>query len=117
MSYDSNNIFAKIIRGDIPCKKIYEDEFVLSFHDIHPRKKVHALIIPKGAYVDATDFAQHASPEEITGFWRALPKIAAELGLENGYRLISNCQDHGHQEVPHLHFHLLGGEPVGAMCS
>lgn len=117
MSYDSNNIFAKILRGEIPCKKIYEDDFVLSFYDIQPRKKIHALIIPKGAYSDATDFAQNASAEEITGFWRAIPKIVAALGLDKGYRLISNCQEHGHQEVPHLHVHLLGGEPVGPMCS
>jgi histidine triad (HIT) family protein len=117
MTYDNNNIFAKILRGEIPCNKIYEDEYVLSFYDIHPRKKVHALIIPKGAYSDATDFAMNASVEEITGFWRAVPEIVAELNLQKGYRLISNCNEHGHQEVPHLHFHILGGEAVGPMTN
>ena len=116
MSYDPNNIFAKIIRGEIPAKKVYEDDHVLAFHDIQPRRKVHVLIIPKGAYENIGTFGTDASEAEILALWRAVPKIAAELGLgENGYRLITNCGTHGHQEVPHLHVHMLGGEPVGPM--
>lgn len=118
MSYDPNNIFAKILRKEIPCKPVYEDDHVLAFPDIHPRRKVHVLIIPKGAYTDASDFGANASPDEITAFWRAIPKVAETLGLSaNGYRIVSNCGTHGHQEVPHLHIHMLGGEPVGHMVS
>ncbi len=116
MPYDTNNIFAKIVRGEIPCKKIYEDDQVLAFHDIQPKKKIHALIIPKGAYVDATVFGLSAKDDEIVTLMRAVPKVAEALGIkESGYRLIANTGAHGHQEVPHLHFHILGGEPVGKM--
>jgi histidine triad (HIT) family protein len=116
MSYDTNNIFAKIIRGEIPNKTVYEDDHVLAFHDIHPRKSVHVVIIPKGPYQNVNAFSKDATDAEIVALWRAVPKIAVALGLtENGYRLITNCGDHGGQEVPHLHFHMLGGEPVGKM--
>lgn len=118
MPYDSNNIFAKILRGDIPCKKIYEDDHVLSFHDISPQAPSHILVIPKGAYTDMSDFTQNATDAEITALFRALGKIAAEQGLvESGYRVISNCGLHGGQEVPHLHLHLLGGRSLGRMVA
>src|SRR4051812_40938365 len=108
MSYDSNNIFAKILRGEIPCAKIYEDEHVLAFKDIRPQAKVHALVIPKGAYASAQDFGAKASEQEIVAFNRAVSKIAADLGIaETGYRLIANSGGHGHQEVPHYHVHIL----------
>jgi histidine triad (HIT) family protein len=114
--YNQNNVFAKIIRGEIPCDKIYEDDKVLAFYDMHPQKKVHVLVIPKGAYADMSDFSENASDDEIIALNRAIPKIAALAGLDkNGYRLISNCGPDSHQEVPHLHLHLLGGEPVGLM--
>jgi histidine triad (HIT) family protein len=118
MAYDSNNIFAKIVRGEIPCKKVYEDDLVLAFHDLYPKKKVHVLIIPKGSYLDATSFGEGASEAEIAALMRAVPKVAEALGIkESGYRLITNIGAHGHQEVPHLHFHMLGGEPVGQMVA
>jgi len=119
MSYDENNIFAKILRGEIPCEKIYEDEFVLSFYDINPLKKIHALVIPKGKYVDLDDFNSKASAEEISGLLKGITAVAKKLGISskggNGYRTISNISEHGGQEVPHLHFHLFGGEKVGKM--
>ncbi|HEY1096566.1 MAG TPA: histidine triad nucleotide-binding protein [Alphaproteobacteria bacterium] len=118
MAYDPNNVFAKIIRGEIPCKKVYEDDHVLAFHDIHPRRKIHVMIIPKGPHENASAFGENATDAEIVALWRAIPKIAAELGMtEKGYRLVTNCGEHGHQEVPHLHFHMLGGEPVGHLVS
>ena len=121
MSYDDNNIFAKILRGEIPCNKIYEDEFVLSFHDINPQKKIHALIIPKGRYVDLDDFSQNASVNEMVGLIKGINIVAKKLGISadegKGYRALSNISDHGGQEVPHLHFHLFGGEKVGKMVS
>ena len=119
MSYDENNIFAKILRGEIPCNKIYEDNFVLSFHDINPQKKVHALIIPKGKYVDLDDFSLNASPEEMIGLIKRKNIVAKKLGISTevgkGYRALANISDDGGQEVPHLHFHLFGGEKVGKM--
>lgn len=115
-TYDSNNIFAKILRGEIPCKKIYEDDHVLSFHDIHPQAPSHILVIPKGAYTSMDDFTDKASDAEIAGLMRALGKIARAEGLgETGYRVISNCGINGGQEVPHLHLHLLGGRKLGRM--
>ena len=121
MSYDDNNIFAKILRGEIPCNKIYEDEFVLSFHDINPQKKIHVLVIPKGKYIDLDDFSQNASPEEMVGLLKGINKVAKKLGISvdtgKGYRAISNVSEDGGQEVPHLHFHLFGGEKVGKMIS
>ena len=119
MAYDDQNIFAKILRGEIPCKKIYEDDFVLSFYDINPQKKIHALVIPKGKYVDLDDFGLNASPDEIVGLLKGLNVVAKKLGVSSdvgkGYRTLTNISDHGGQEVPHLHFHLFGGERVGKM--
>ena len=119
MSYDENNIFAKILRGDIPCKKIYEDDFVLSFHDINPQKKVHALVIPKGKYSDLDDFNIRASDKEIVGLIKGISIVAKKLGISvdsgKGYRALANISEYGGQEVPHLHFHLFGGEKVGKM--
>jgi histidine triad (HIT) family protein len=119
MSYDDSNIFAKILRNEIPCKKIYEDEFVLSFHDINPQKKIHALVIPKGKYIDLDDFSNNASKEEIVGLIKGINIVAKKLGISKdvgkGYRALSNINEHGGQEVPHLHFHLFGGEKIGKM--
>ena len=119
MSYDNNNIFAKILREEIPCKKIYEDNFILSFHDINPQKKIHALVIPKGKYVDLDDFSLNASPEEMIGLIKGINIVAKKLGISTevgkGYRALANISDDGGQEVPHLHFHLFGGEKVGKM--
>jgi histidine triad (HIT) family protein len=114
--YDKNNIFAKILRGEIPCNKIYEDEFVLAFKDINPQAKIHALVIPKGAYVDMDDFAVNAKSKEIEGLIRGLGKVANILGVStSGYRYLSNNGSNGGQEVPHLHFHIFGGEKLGRM--
>lgn len=114
--YDDGNIFARILRGEIPCQKVYEDGHALAFHDINPQAPVHVLVIPKGRYVSWADFAATASETEIAGFVRAVGKVAADLGLvEPGYRLLANVGRHGHQEVPHLHVHLFGGRPLGAM--
>ena len=120
MQYDKNNIFAKIIKGEIPCKKIYENDFVLSFHDINPQKKIHALVIPKGAYVDLDDFLNNAKEREILEFFKAISHVAKLLKISNiqgGYRTLSNIGKNGGQEVPHLHFHLFGGEIVGKMVT
>ena len=120
MSYDNNNIFAKILKGEIPCKKIYEDEFVLYFFDINPQKKIHALVIPKGKYIDLDDFNHKASKEEIIGLMKGITTVAKKLGISinnkgDGYRTLTNIGNHGGQEVPHLHFHIFGGEKVGRM--
>ena len=119
MSYDNNNIFAKILKGEIPCNKIYEDDFVLSFYDINPQKKIHVLVIPKGKYVDLDDFSLNASPEEMVGLIKGINIVAKKLGISTevgkGYRALTNISDDGCQEVPHLHFHLFGGEKVGKM--
>ena len=121
MSYDDNNIFAKILKGEIPCKKIYEDDYVLSFHDINPQKKIHALVIPKGKYVDLDDFIKKASQNEMVGLLKGINIVAKKLGISmdagKGYRALSNIGEYGGQEVPHLHFHLFGGERVGKMVS
>ena len=119
MSYDNSNIFAKILRNESPCNKIYEDKFVLSFHDINPQKKIHALVIPKGKYIDLDDFSTNASSDEMVGLLKGINIVAKKLGISTevgkGYRALSNISDHGGQEVPHLHFHLFGGEKVGKM--
>ncbi|MCK5519169.1 MAG: histidine triad nucleotide-binding protein [Alphaproteobacteria bacterium] len=118
MTYDTNNIFAKILRGEIPCKKIYEDNHVLAFHDITPKAPVHILVIPKGAYTDLSDFTKRAKSEEITALFRAFGQIASDNGLDQkGYRMISNNGTDGGQEVPHLHLHLLGGRELGRMVA
>ena len=119
MIYDDNNIFAKILRGEIPCNKIYEDNFVLSFYDINPQKKIHALVIPKGKYVNFDDFSLKASAEEMVGLLKGINIVAKKLGISvdkgKGYRALANVGEYGGQEVPHLHFHLFGGEKVGKM--
>ena len=119
MSYDDSNIFAKILRNEIPCKIIYEDEYVLSFHDINPQKKIHALVIPKGRYIDLDDFSNNATKDEIVGLLKGINIVARKLGISTdngkGYRVLSNINEHGGQEVPHLHFHLFGGEKIGKM--
>ena len=119
MSYDDNNIFAKILSGEIPCKKVYEDEFVLSFHDVNPQKKIHVLIIPKGKYVDLDDFTSKASSDEMVGLLKGINTVAKKLQISvdtgKGYRALTNISEHGGQEVPHLHFHLFGGEKIGKM--
>ena len=122
MTYDKNNIFAKILRGEIPCKKIYEDEYTLAFYDINPQKKIHALVIPKGAYVNLDDFSSKASEKEIVGLIKAIGNVAKKLGVSEaakggGYRSLVNVGENGGQEVPHLHFHIFGGEKVGKMVS
>ena len=120
MKYDINNIFAKILRGEIPCKKIYENDYVLSFYDINPQKKIHALVIPKGSYVDLDDFIKNAKEKEIFEFFKALSHVANLLkvsNIEGGYRTLTNVGQNGGQEVPHLHFHIFGGEKVGKMFS
>jgi diadenosine tetraphosphate (Ap4A) HIT family hydrolase len=116
MAYDPNNIFARILRGEIPCKKVHEDEHVLAFHDIHPQAPTHILVIPKGAYVSFADFSAKASDAEIVAFTRAVGAIAKAAGVEeSGYRLLANHGPDSHQEVPHLHVHILGGRPLGPL--
>lgn len=116
--YDDQNIFAKVLRGEIPSRTAYEDEFALAFHDIAPQAPVHILVIPKGPYVSWDDFSERASDGEIAGFIRAVGHVAREAGLvEPGYRLLANTGRHGHQEVPHLHVHIFGGRPLGAMLA
>jgi diadenosine tetraphosphate (Ap4A) HIT family hydrolase len=114
--YDPANIFARILRGEIPCKKVHEDAFALAFHDINPQTPVHVLVIPKGPYVSHADFSANASDAEVAGFWRAVGKVARDLGLEAaGYRILSNMGEDGGQEVPHFHVHIFGGRRVGRM--
>lgn len=117
-SYDPQNIFAKILRGEIPCKQVYEDEYALAFHDISPKAPIHILVIPKGAYRDIVDFSTRASAEEIAGFWSAVAKVAQDHDLAAaGFRTIANTGVNGGQEVPHFHAHLLGGRAIGPMVS
>ena len=114
--YDTNNIFARILRGEIPSKRIYEDDFAITFHDIAPQAPIHVLVIPRGAYISIADFTARASDAEIAGFFRAVGNVAKALELEApGYRILSNMGEHSGQEVPHLHVHLFGGKPLGAM--
>ncbi len=116
MAYDADNIFARILRGEIPCDKVYEDEHVLAFNDISPKCPVHVLVIPKGEYVSFDDFSAKASEAEIAAFTRAVGEIARAAGVADaGYRLIANAGANGGQEVPHYHVHILGGGPVGPM--
>ncbi|HQT66102.1 MAG: histidine triad nucleotide-binding protein [Rhodospirillales bacterium 20-60-12] len=114
--YDEQNIFARILRGEIPCRKVYEDEWALAFHDINPQAPLHVLVIPKGKYVAYSDFAAGASDAEIAGYSRAIRAVVVALGLEDdGYRLLTNMGPNSHQEVPHLHVHVFGGRPLGPM--
>ncbi len=115
-TYDEGNIFAKILCGEIPCDKVYEDDYALAFNDINPQAPVHILVIPKGKYVSIADFGAQATSEEITGFYRAVAQIAEEHSLsEGGFRTIANTGLNGGQEVPHFHVHLLGGRALGPM--
>lgn len=116
--YDDTNIFARILRGEIPSNKVYEDQWALAFHDINPLAPTHVLVIPKGKYVSFADFSASADPSEIIGFVRALGKVAKQLGLEaQGYRLLANMGEHSGQEVPHFHVHLFAGRPLGRMLA
>jgi len=116
LPYDDQNVFAKILRGEIPCRKVYEDQHALAFDDLNPQAPTHILVIPKGAYVSWDDFSARASDGEIAGFVRAVGKIARDAGLvARGYRLLANTGVHSHQEVPHLHVHLFAGRPLGRM--
>lgn len=118
MNYDQNNIFAKILRKEIPCKKVFENDFVLAFHDINPQKKIHVLVIPKKNYVNLDDFNQKASEKEIVELSKAISHVAKLVGVSNqGYRTLANIGSDGGQEVPHLHFHIFGGEKIGKMVS
>jgi diadenosine tetraphosphate (Ap4A) HIT family hydrolase len=115
-AYDDQNVFARILRGEIPCKKVHEDEFALAFHDINPQTPVHVLVIPKGRWVSFSDFAAGASAQEMAGFWRAVGLVARQLGLDGpGYRMLTNIGADGGQEVPHFHVHLFGGRRIGRM--
>ena len=119
MSYDKNNIFARILRKEITCKKIFENDHTLSFYDINPQKKIHALVIPKGEYINLDDFNNRASDQEIVALSKAITEVSKILGISldtgKGYRALTNLSEDGSQEVPHLHFHLFGGEKVGKM--
>ena len=116
--YDNSNIFARILRGEIPSKRVYEDDYALAFHDINPAAPTHILVIPKGAYVSWDDFAAKASEVEIAGFVRAVGKVAREAGaVESGYRLLANTGLNAGQEVPHLHVHIFAGRPLGPMLA
>ena len=112
-TYDSQNVFARILRGEVPCNKVFENEWVMAFHDIAPKAPVHVLIIPRQAYVSFMDFHTKASPDEIVGVMQSVGEVARHMGLEkNGYRLITNAGPDSGQEVPHFHIHLLGGKPL-----
>lgn len=114
--YDDENIFAKILRGEIPCNKVDECDHTLSFHDIQPQAPVHVLVIPKGAYVNMTDFSENAPAEAQAAYIAALGRVAKMVGVtEDGYRLTANTGTNGHQDVPHLHVHIMGGQPLGRM--
>ena len=116
MAYDPDNIFAKILRGDIPCTKVYEDDHALAFNDINPQAPVHVLVIPKGAYVSMDDFTANAPDALVTGFFRAVGTVARQLGVDApGYRILANHGPDSHQEVPHLHIHIFAGRPLGPM--
>ena len=118
LPYDDSNVFAKILRGELPCKKVFEDDHVLAFHDINPLAPVHILVIPKGAYVSWDDFSERASEAEIAGFVRAVGHVAREAGMvADGYRLLANTGQRSGQEVPHLHVHIFGGAPLGPMLA
>jgi diadenosine tetraphosphate (Ap4A) HIT family hydrolase len=114
--YDDANIFARILRGEIPAKKVHEDQWSLAFHDINPQAPTHILIIPKGRYCSFADFSASASADEIAGFFRAVGEVAKQMGLEtSGYRMLANMGEHSGQEVPHFHVHLFAGRPLGRM--
>jgi len=116
LTYDPNNIFAKILRGEIPCDTVYEDQFTLAFQDIHPQAPTHILVIPKGAYVSMDDFSANSTTEEIAAFFRAVGKVARCAGVaDSGYRILANTGRDGRQEVPHFHVHVFAGHDLGGM--
>lgn len=116
MAYDDDNVFARILRGEIPCDKVHESEHALAFNDIHPQAPIHVLVIPKGRWVSFDDFGTGASDDEQGGFWRAVAEVARKVGADSGgYRLIANHGADAHQEVPHFHVHILGGRALGPM--
>jgi histidine triad (HIT) family protein len=116
MAYDRDNIFARILRGEVPCNKVYEDAHVLAFRDINPQAPTHVLVIPKGEYVSLDDFSANASQAEQAALWRALGRIARDEGVaDSGYRILANSGAAAHQEVPHFHVHLFGGRDLGGM--
>ncbi len=116
MPYDTDNVFAKILRGEIPCEKIYDDEFAIAFDDINPQSPVHVLVLPKGEYVSMDDFTANASDAEIAGFFRAVGAVARQLDVVgNGYRILANHGRDAHQEVPHFHIHIFAGRDLGPM--
>jgi len=116
LPYDDSNIFARILRGELPCRKVFEDDHVLAFHDINPQAPIHILVIPKGPYVSWDDFSAKGSEAEIAAFVRGVGQVARDAGLvEPGYRLLANTGGHGHQEVPHLHVHIFGGRQFREM--
>lgn len=118
MAYDDGNIFARILRGEIPAKVVHEDEHALAFHDINPQAPVHVLVIPKGAWVSMDDFSARAPAEAVAGFFRAVGEVARQLGLaDQGYRILANHGGHAGQEVPHFHVHIFGGKPLGPMLA
>ena len=118
LPYDDNNIFARILRGELPSKTVYEDEFALAFHDINPQAQLHILVIPKGPYVSRDDFSERGSDAEIAGFVRAVGKVARDAGLvAPGYRLLANVGLDSHQEIAHLHVHIFAGQPLGPMLA
>lgn len=118
LPYDDSNIFARILRGELPSKTVYEDEHALAFHDINPQAPLHILVIPKGAYVSWDDFSERASDAEIAGFVRAVGKVSRDAGLvAPGYRLLANVGFDSHQEIPHLHVHIFAGKPLGPMLA
>ena len=118
MTYDKNNIFAKILRGEISCKKVHENDYVLAFYDVNPQKKIHVLVIPKGEYIDLNDFHNKASEKEIVELNKAITHVSILLGTKNkGYRVLTNIGNDGGQEVPHLHFHIFAGEKIGKMVN
>ena len=113
--YDKNNIFARIIRGEIDAKKIYEDDKTLAFHDAFPAAPTHVLVVPKGEYIDFDEFVEKAPPEEIVNFFKTVSNIAKDLGIEKGYRAITNNGPNASQSIPHFHMHILGGRPLGGL--
>jgi len=116
MAYDPNNVFARILRGEIPCKKVFENDHAVAFDDINPQTRVHVLVIPKGAYVSSDDFAAKASDAELAGFFRAVGEVGRLMKVDaSGYRILANHGRDAHQEVPHFHIHVFGGENLGRM--
>ena len=117
-AYDDQNVFARILRGEIPSRRVFEDEWAIAFHDIAPQAPIHVLVIPKGRYISLADFTTGAGDAEIAGFWRAVGAVARQLELETpGYRVLVNMGEHSGQEVPHLHAHVFGGKVLGPMLS